>query len=93
MQISSTGEALATPRIHHQLVPNVLAMEISDSSKCFVGFTTAQLSSLASKGHTVEKVTPTWSNACAVKNAGGRVEASGEPRRFDTGGEVVEGGD
>jgi gamma-glutamyltranspeptidase len=87
--IPAIEQALATPRIHHQLSPNVLAMEVSDASKSFAGFTTAQLSSLSSKGHTVEQVTPTWSNACAITNVRGRLEVSGEPRRLETGGVAV----
>src|SRR3954469_186611 len=87
---STLDKALSIPRIHHQLQPNVLAMEVSDSNKDFVGFTDSQQAAMSARGHAIELVPPIWSNACAISRSNTEgYEASGEPRRFETGGAVV----
>jgi gamma-glutamyltranspeptidase len=86
---SQPDEALSIPRIHHQLQPNVLAMEVSDPTKGFVGFTQSQQAAMSARGHAVELVTPIWSNGCAIsRSRDGGYEASGEPRRFEAGGAI-----
>ncbi len=87
---SCAADSLKMPRIHHQLQPDVLEMEVSDRKKGFEGFSESQRAALSALGHTVVEVEPIWSNPCAIKfTAQEGWEASGDPRKWEAGGAVV----
>lgn len=77
----SMQQALAAPRLHDQLVPNVVTFEVI--------FDNSTVASMAERGHNV-----TWTTSWASSAQGilvgpdGVFEAAGEPRQLNSGGEV-----
>ncbi|KAH6847879.1 gamma-glutamyltranspeptidase [Chaetomium sp. MPI-CAGE-AT-0009] len=75
-------DAVAAPRLHHQLLPHVLRVE--------EGFEEGVVESLRGKGHEVEWMAPGLSAVQALVRLGdGRFEAVGETRQVNSGGYVV----
>ncbi|KAF3912775.1 Gamma-glutamyltranspeptidase [Dactylellina cionopaga] len=75
----TVAQALARPRVHDQLTPNVCNLEYSYDNG------TAEY--LRSLGHNISYVAPGQSAAQAVRLLGnGTFEAAGEPRQFNSGG-------
>lgn len=78
----SLREAVAAPRLHHQLLPHVLRVE--------EGFDEGVVEGLKAKGHEVEWMAPGLSAVQGVMRLGdGRFEAVGETRQVNSGGYVV----
>ncbi|KAL1845440.1 hypothetical protein Daus18300_014536 [Diaporthe australafricana] len=78
----TAAEALAEPRMHDQLSPNVLSFEYA-----FDNSTTAFLAGL---GHTVQWVAPGSSTAQAIRRLpNGTFDAAGEPRQLASGGFTI----
>lgn len=76
------AQALAKPRIHDQLVPNVISVEYAYDNS-----TVAYLSSL---GHNITWTAPGLSSAQGLKLLpNGTFEAAGEPRQINSGGYAV----
>ncbi len=72
-------EAVAAPRLHHQLMPHILKVE--------EGFVQEEVAALVEKGHGVEWMSPGLSAVQGVARlADGRFEAVGEPRQRNSGG-------
>ncbi|KAL2185227.1 gamma-glutamyltranspeptidase [Thermothelomyces heterothallicus CBS 203.75] len=72
-------DAIAAPRLHHQLTPDVLLVED--------GFNPGTVEELAGKGHEVEWMRPGLSAVQGImKLWDGRFEAVGEPRQVSSGG-------
>ncbi|KAI4594422.1 hypothetical protein KJ359_008210 [Pestalotiopsis sp. 9143b] len=81
-QNMTTPEALAQPRLHDQLVPNVVSFEYAYDNS-----TVAYMKSL---GHNVTWVAPGSSTAQAVRLLpNGTFEAAGEPRQVNSGGFAI----
>ncbi|KAK3293232.1 gamma-glutamyltranspeptidase [Chaetomium fimeti] len=75
-------DAVAAPRLHHQLLPHVLKVE--------EGFDAGVAGGLRGKGHEVEWIAPGLSAVQGVVRLGdGRFEAVGETRQVNSGGYVV----
>ena len=72
-------EALARPRLHDQLIPNLATFEW-DYDNSTVQF-------MKERGHNITWVPPVYSSAQALKiNSDGTFEAAGEPRQRDSAG-------
>ncbi|ETS73187.1 hypothetical protein PFICI_15132 [Pestalotiopsis fici W106-1] len=81
-QNMTAPEALAQPRLHDQLVPNLVSFEYAYDNS-----TVAYMKSL---GHNVTWVAPGSSTAQAVRLlANGTFEAAGEPRQVNSGGFAI----
>ncbi|KAK3906111.1 hypothetical protein C8A05DRAFT_30048 [Staphylotrichum tortipilum] len=83
---SQTGlrGAVAAPRLHHQLFPNVLRVEEGG------GFGKGVVEGLRGKGHVVEEMGRGLSAVQAVKvGEGGLFEAVGETRQVNSGGFTI----
>ena len=79
-------EAVAAPRLHHQLLPDVLRVEEGGAS----GFAEGVVEGLRGKGHFVEGMRPGLSAVQAVAvGEGGVFEAVGETRQVNSGGFTV----
>lgn len=77
----SAPEAVAQPRLHDQLIPNVVSFEFA--------YDNSTVASMREKGHNV-----TWGLALSSANAirllpNGTFEAAGEPRQRNSGGFAV----
>ncbi|KAJ9645076.1 hypothetical protein H2201_001130 [Coniosporium apollinis] len=78
----SAPEALARPRLHDQLMPNIVAFEYA-----YDNGTTAFM---RERGHNVTWIASALSSAQALRRLGnGTFEAAGEPRQFNSGGFAV----
>ncbi|KAL8970968.1 MAG: hypothetical protein Q9197_003526 [Variospora fuerteventurae] len=78
----STYAAVKQARLHDQLIPNVLSMELD--------FDNATVQAMRDKGHVVERVPPGHSSACVVRRRGdGAFEAVAEVRQRNSGGMVM----
>lgn len=78
----SMKEALAEPRIHDQLVPNIVTVEFA--------FDNATVESLLEKGHEVRRVGPGGSSVQGIRRLeDGVFEAAAEPRRENSGAYTV----
>ncbi|EAQ83780.1 hypothetical protein CHGG_10184 [Chaetomium globosum CBS 148.51] len=78
----SLHDAVAAPRLHHQLLPHVLRVE--------EGYDAAVVASLEGKGHEIEYMAPGLSAVQGVMRFwDGRFDAVGEPRQVNSGGYVV----
>lgn len=81
-QNMSAPQALAQPRLHDQLVPNVVSFEYAYDNR-----TTAFM---AARGHNVSWIAPGQSTAQALRLLpNGTFEAAGEPRQLNSGGYVI----
>nr|POE82731.1 gamma-glutamyltransferase [Quercus suber] len=81
-QNMSAPNALAAPRLHDQLEPNVVSFEYAYNNE-----TTAFM---ASRGHNVTWVAPGGSTAQSLRRlSNGTFEAAGEPRQRDSGGLAI----
>jgi gamma-glutamyltranspeptidase/glutathione hydrolase len=81
-QNATAPEALAAPRLHDQLVPNVVSLEYSYNNE------TAAF--LRERGHNVTYTAPGGSTAQSLRLLGnGTFEAAGEPRQLNSGGFAV----
>lgn len=79
---SGLYDAIKLPRIHHQLMPEVLNLE--------EGFDKSVYESLVSKGHNVSWVVPGQSAAQGIARLwNGTFEAVGETRQVNSGGFTV----
>ncbi|KAK4461621.1 hypothetical protein QBC42DRAFT_269733 [Cladorrhinum samala] len=79
---SGLYDAIRLPRIHHQLMPEVLNLE--------EGFDKSLYESLVSKGHNVSWVAPGQSAAQGILRLGnGTFQAVGETRQVNSGGFAV----
>jgi gamma-glutamyltranspeptidase/glutathione hydrolase len=81
-QNATAPEALAAPRLHDQLVPNVVSLEYSydNSTAAF----------LKERGHNVTWTAPGGSTAQSLRLlSNGTFEAAGEPRQLNSGGFAV----
>lgn len=75
-------EAIKAPRLHHQLMPNVLNVETGYDESVFVG--------LGSKQHNVSWMAPGQSSAQGLLRLyNGTFEAVGETRQLNSGGLTV----
>lgn len=75
-------EAVAAPRVHHQLTPDVLRVE--------EGLDEGVVEGLRGKGHEVEWMAPGLSAVQGVvRGRGGRFEAVGETRQVNSGGYTI----
>jgi gamma-glutamyltranspeptidase/glutathione hydrolase len=75
----SMHDAIAEPRLHHQLLPDVLMLED--------GFDNSTAESLAGKGHEVQWMAPGTSAVQGVMRLwDGRFDAVGETRQVNSGG-------
>lgn len=79
----SASEALAQPRFHDQLVPNLITFDYAYDNE-----TTAFMKSL---GHNITWAAPfgTSSAQCIRRLPNGTFEAAGEPRQLDSGGFAI----
>jgi gamma-glutamyltranspeptidase/glutathione hydrolase len=81
-QNMTSAEALAQPRLHDQLIPNVLEMELS--------YDNATVAFLQSRGHNVTRVAVAASTSQQLRRlSNGTFEAAGEPRQANSAGIVV----
>ncbi|KAF2097654.1 gamma-glutamyltransferase [Rhizodiscina lignyota] len=82
-QNMTAPEALAEPRFHDQLVPNLAMFEYAYNNE-----TVAYMKSL---GHNVTWMTPfgTSSAQCIRRHPNGTFEAAGEPRQINSGGYAI----
>lgn len=81
-QNMTTPEALASPRIHDQLIPNVVSVEYA--------YDNSTIAYLQSLGHNVTWVAPGSSTAQALRLLpNGTFEAAGEPRQLNSGGYAI----
>jgi gamma-glutamyltranspeptidase / glutathione hydrolase len=75
-------KALAQPRLHDQLQPNLVSFEYADNND-MVAF-------METRGHNVTWVAPGRSSAQGIRRLGnGTFEAAREPRQKDSGGFAV----
>jgi gamma-glutamyltranspeptidase / glutathione hydrolase len=75
-------QALAQPRLHDQLLPNIVSFEWAYDNET-VAF-------MKSRGHNVTWVAPGQSSAQGLRRLGnGTFEAAGEPRQKDSGGFAI----
>ena len=75
-------QALAQPRLHDQLLPNIVSFEWAYNNET-VAF-------MKSRGHNVTWVAPGQSSAQGLRRLGnGTFEAAGEPRQKDSGGFAI----
>lgn len=78
----TAAEALAAPRLHDQLSPNVVSFEYA--------FDNATTAFMASLGHTIQWVAPGSSTAQAIRRLpNGTFDAAGEPRQLASGGFTI----
>jgi gamma-glutamyltranspeptidase/glutathione hydrolase len=82
------AEALAEPRLHDQLLPNVVSFEWPGLGQR--GFDNATVESMKSRGHNVTWVPEGQSSAQGIRRLGnGTFEAAGEPRQRNSAGYTV----
>jgi gamma-glutamyltranspeptidase/glutathione hydrolase len=82
-------QALAYPRLHDQIFPQMTFLEMSQPEIGFVGYSEHDRQSLEDRGHNTTFVPTGFSIACGVKwTETDGWEAAGDPRRFDSGGAV-----
>ena len=75
-------QALAKPRLHDQLLPNVVSFEYA--------YDNATVEFMRERGHNVTYVAPGLSTAQALRRlANGTFEAAGEPRQKNSGGFAI----
>ncbi|KAI4112466.1 MAG: hypothetical protein LQ341_007851, partial [Variospora aurantia] len=75
----STYAAVQQARLHDQLIPNVLSMELD--------YDNGTVQAMRDKGHVVERVPPGHSSACVVRRRGdGAFEAVAEVRQRNSAG-------
>lgn len=75
-------QALAKPRLHDQLVPNVVNFEYA--------YDNGTVEFMRERGHNVSFIAPGQSTAQALRRLGnGTFEAAGEPRQKNSGGFAV----
>lgn len=99
----TAAQALAAPRLHNQILPNVSFLERASNKPGqdpVKGFSDEVAQGLEAKGHKVEWMASTRSVPCAIKFSypgsgpdsgdNGRVEwdAAAEPRKYDSGPSV-----
>ncbi|KAI9759873.1 MAG: hypothetical protein M1840_003075 [Geoglossum simile] len=78
----TAGQALAKPRLHHQLIPNELVLEWA--------YDNGTAASLKAKGHNVTWIPLAQSGAAALRRLwNGRFEVASEPRYHSSGGFVL----
>lgn len=81
-QNMTSAQALAQPRIHDQLVPNVVSAEWA--------YDNATLAYLAARGSNITYIAPGSTTAQALRRLpNGTFEAAGEPRQLNSGGFVI----
>lgn len=81
-QNMTAPQALAMPRLHDQLVPNMVSFEYAYNNE-----TTAFM---RDRGHNITFIAPGQSTAEAIRLLpNGTFEAAGEPRQKDSGGYVI----
>ena len=81
-QNMTAPQALAKPRLHDQLVPNLVSFETT--------YDNATVAFMAARGHNVTWVAPGQSTAQSLRLlSNGSFEAAGEPRQVNSGGFVI----
>ncbi|KAF1987754.1 gamma-glutamyltransferase [Aulographum hederae CBS 113979] len=81
-QNMTAHQALASPRLHDQLIPNQVSFEYP--------YDNATVAFMISRGHNVTWVAPGQSSAQAIRLLpNGTFEAAGEPRQLNSAGYVV----
>ena len=92
-------QALAQPRFHDQLVPNIISFEWASvpalkngsvGTVAVKGYDNSTVAFMKARGHMVTWVAPGFSSAQAIRLLnGGAWEAAGEPRQSSSGGFTV----
>ncbi|BEI79502.1 hypothetical protein CcaverHIS002_0100310 [Cutaneotrichosporon cavernicola] len=87
------GEALAQPRIHNQVLPNVTVLEqSSDRGRRVVGLGQDVVRGLEERGHVVEWCERSRATPCAMRILPDGYDTGGDARKWDAGGAVCVGG-
>ena len=77
----SVKDALASPRLHDQLIPNQVTFEEI--------YNNATVAYMIGRGHNVTWISSAGSSAQAIKIMEGRFEAGGEPRQRNSAGLII----
>ena len=81
----TTAEALEEPRLHDQLIPNLVAFEYTP-----FGYNNATIAYMKTLGHNVTWVPPGISSAQGIRRLpNGTFEAAGEPRQKNSAGYTI----
>ena len=89
-QNMTSAQALAQPRFHDQLSPNVVSFEYGSDIFGVKGYSNETTAFIASTGKNVTFVTVGSTTAQALRRlSNGTFEAAGEPRQLNSGGFAI----
>lgn len=86
----TSAEALAQPRMHDQLSPNLVSFEWTSEFQNVVGYDNSTVAFFQEIGATVAWIAPGSTTAQALRRLGnGTFEAAGDPRQLNSAGLTI----
>lgn len=86
----ASKEALAQPRLHDQLVPNLVTFEWGSELYGIKGYNNETVAYLKADGVNIGWIEPIYANGQALRRLpNGTFEAAGEPRLLNSGGFTI----